>query len=444
VGGWFPAKFQAEISAGLSTAVLLCLLLMPSPTLFAQVGDSFDADAFFSQETEIQPGEAVLGEKVPGGIAVGEAMPVEAFADPKLAPALSPPARTDPSLVFSGEASASLLYMGSGTAWNNGATTSFGTLRLDAIGGNREFVKVEASLITLLGYGGPAAETAGIAASIKKLYLSVYTELADISVGRMIVNYGRGTVFSPVDLFSTVDTADLALGRTGTDAARVLFPLGQVSGLDLVSSLGADMADATFGGRFYSNVSGWDFGVSGFRSGQATNTARGDSLALGLDFKGDLELGISAELVGHIPLDLGGVGGMDGLMAASGFQAMLGCDYSLGNEWFFDLEYLWNHANGNKAEELMTGAFRGGHTGSASVSWTPDEFSALELRCIANVATLDWQLSGGASRAIAQGATLAAFMVWRSGDVEGVAGAAPTAVPDLSSLSAGLRLTVVF
>ena len=331
-------------------------------------------------------------------------------------------------LDFFGDAAADLVWIAAEPFSSGGGEGRYlGGLstRLNAVGGDRENSKVEASAISRLAWGPSVDDGTLPAASLelRKLYLSVYTDYADISAGRMIVNYGRGTVFSPVDLFSRVDIADLALGRTGTDALRVLVPLGDLSAVDLVASLSDSPADATAGARAYANAAGWDLGLSVFRVAGETGSV--DSLAFGADLKGDLELGVSSEFALRVPLEE---------RRDPSAQWMLGLDYSLSAAWFFDLEYAWNLPLACDRPF----AFSGNRNLFSSVSWKIDDLDTVDARVIANISDQAWQASLAAVRSISSGATLSSYALYRSGDVEG-SGAASGA-----QLLIGARLSVAF
>ncbi|HHU37602.1 MAG TPA: hypothetical protein GXZ47_10320, partial [Treponema sp.] len=134
-------------------------------------------------------------------------------------------------------------------------------LYLDGLAGDQDFAKVDFLLVAGYRYADSnnmSDTTPEPVFEAKKLFLSVYTSHADISVGRMILNYGRGTVLSPADLFSTIDVTDPELGRIGTNAVRILVPLGAVSGIELLSTIAEKPENGISGLRLYSNYSGWD------------------------------------------------------------------------------------------------------------------------------------------------------------------------------------------
>lgn len=329
--------------------------------------------------------------------------------------------------------------------------SGYSALRLDLRGGDGESAKLEGSGDLRLLYGDDAAalrkpaEDAGTPSlpagtvlpypELKKLFVSVYLEGADLSLGRMIVNYGRGTVFSPADLFAAVDTADLALGRRGTDAVRLLLPLGPLSGADFVASLAPEARDGTAGGRFYGNLGGWDFGAAAFYDGgglaAAASGGAGDppaAAAFSLDLKGDALLGVSAEASARLPWK-------DGAVDAGGasYAAMLGVDYSLGGAWFLDLEYLAVFGPGE-----ASGVFRGARNLFASLSWKADELTAADARVVLNLEEGAWLGIATLSRSIAGRTMATLYGRFGEGDLTGSGASAP------AFYAAGCLLTVSF
>jgi hypothetical protein len=399
---------------------------------------AFDADAFFSSDGDMgdRADAGSAGDRTEAAGTLGDRADAEEAntgASRRDRASVAGLEARPAGLVFSGEASADVVYKilepfeSSATDYLYAGVTS---LRLDAAGGDGNESKIDASAVIRMFNGDVNIMTF----ELKKLYLSVYTQYADLSAGRMVINYGRGTVLSPVDLFSVVDTADLALGRTGTDAVRVLLPFGDFSGLDLVATLGNAGWDGTAGGRFYGNAAGLDFGLSGF--GDGLYDGEGDLVAA-LDLKGDLELGISFEAVARLPFSAWSPDSSEAV-----YSVMLGADYSFGGEWFLDAEYLGNLRAGSA---YAAGLFRSGHNLFVSVSWKPDELTALDFRYIGVPADGALQSALSLSRNIAAGANLTAYAVYRSGDVEGLyLGSVPPSAAEATSVSFGARLSVAY
>jgi hypothetical protein len=167
--------------------------------------------------------------------------------------------------------------------------------------------------------------SAVVIADIRKLYASLYLPLADISVGRQIISFGQGMVFSPIDVFSTVNILDLSLRRSGSDVARVRVPFGDLSGIDAIAKSTSQKDGAAAAIKAYSHAGCFDFSGIGIYQG-AQNEA-----ITGVTFKGDLVAGVYGELVEHWHE------GGDRF-----FVGMLGTDYSIENQWFFTAEYMFN------------------------------------------------------------------------------------------------------
>ncbi|MGA2478235.1 MAG: hypothetical protein ABSG63_05735 [Spirochaetia bacterium] len=233
------------------------------------------------------------------------------------------------------------------TAFENPTGTTpggYSQLTVNIVNRNREFAKVEGTGILTTWYGayaGPAglpSATAGMFATsvgpggavltleLRKLYLAVFTPLLDISMGRQIVTFGVGTLFSPIDAFTVPLLSDLNYVRTGSDVARIDVPFSDVSGLEAVSTVPASFDLLTSALKVYTNVHDFDLAAVGLYRGSA------NEFLAGAYFKGDLELGVYGEAVGHLMVSTG----------QAYLEGMLGADYSIEKTWFFTLEYYYN------------------------------------------------------------------------------------------------------
>jgi len=164
---------------------------------------------------------------------------------------------------------------------------------------------------------------------IRKLYLSVYLPFADITLGRQIINYGKGVVFSPIDVFSTVEVANINFERHGSDVAAIKIPFSFLSGLDLMTELPRKDHEYSTAVRGYFNTIGFDI---------ALNTIykhRSEEMITGLSFKGDAFFGVYGELVEHFAHDY----------SDKYFEGMLGLDYSIDNTYIFTAEYYYKNSN---------------------------------------------------------------------------------------------------
>jgi len=220
----------------------------------------------------------------------------------------------------------------------------FSELTLSMVNRNRQFAKVEGTGIITVWTGAYSplavsqASTSGLFAAVtpdgsaavtvelRKLYLAVFTSIADISMGREIITFGVGTLFSPIDAFTVPLLSDLNYVRTGSDVVRLDAQFSDVSGLEAVSTLAGSLDALSTALKLYTNVSGFDLAGVGMYRG-----SRNETLA-GAYFKGDIELGVYGEAVQHFIVS----------PWLTYFEGMLGADYSVEKAYFFTLEYYYN------------------------------------------------------------------------------------------------------
>ncbi len=369
-------------------------------------GGAFDADAFFgsSPAPEASAQAPVGGE---GGVPF----------------AFAPAPGSQGGLSLRGEASASAAAAVLSPFDPEARTADYygsSAARIDAIGGDRNAAKFEASVSIEAFFGAaadqaealpaagllaarPSPEGPALALGLEKLFVSVHTPLVDLAAGRMIINYGRGTALSPVDLFATVGLAGTELKRSPNDAARARIPYGPFSGLDLVSTLQPGPADGVAGARHYGYLAGVDYGLSAFRDGRGSG-----ALVAGFDAKFDLGPGWSFEAVARLPWE-SGAPSTDG----AGYSLMLGADYSIGGKLFLDAELEWNLGELGMTSAGSYGAQAGQGEpprlrGFGSVSLKIDELSTVDLRALVDSSGA-YQLGLAAARSVASGARVILF-----------------------------------
>ena len=173
---------------------------------------------------------------------------------------------------------------------------------------------------------------------VRKLYASLFLPFVDVSIGRQIVSFGQGMVFSPIDVFSSVNILDLTLRRRGSDVARVRVPFGDLAGIDAIAKLTAQSKEVAAAVKGYAHVAGFDLAGIGMYQGAQHEAITGTT------FKGDMVAGVYGELVEHWK--------QGGLRS---FTGMLGSDYSIENTWYFTGEYLYNEkpqTGGDTASQL--------------------------------------------------------------------------------------------
>lgn len=163
---------------------------------------------------------------------------------------------------------------------------------------------------------------------LRKLYAALFFDWADISFGRQVINFGRGMIFSPIDAFSEVSPTDLSLRRSGSDVLRVKVPFGDTAGVDMMTTLSSKMTNIKTAVKLFGNLFGWDLSALGMYNFNGYETT------IGVDFKGDIEIGVYGEFVLRFT----------DCLATRYVEAMLGADYSIEQKWFFRLEYYYNEA----------------------------------------------------------------------------------------------------
>ena len=189
--------------------------------------------------------------------------------------------------------------------------------------------RAEASLEATVASG--AAAGAGpeplVTASVRTLYASLRGGAIKASLGRQVLNFGKGALYSPVDLFAAAEYSPLAISRRGTDALRLTAALGPLALAEAVAAPKADPAQGLYALR----AAGYLAGVADASLVGAWNGAE-EAWMAGGDAKVDLPFAsVYAEAVFAFP---SGGGGPEP-RAAVGFDASLG-DLVLAAEYFYD------------------------------------------------------------------------------------------------------------
>jgi hypothetical protein len=242
----------------------------------------------------------------------------------------------------------SLLYYRNRTDPDSLAFGGMSTLRLDIRNRNRSFAKFDGAIDLKMLYGTGANTAAGASDSsaklpgmpdfmlmsldnkvllldIRRLYGVLYFKTFELSAGRQNISFGKGTVFSPIDQFSSVDFSDFAFRKRGSDVVNITFRLADLWGLSGIAELLYGSREHASAVKLFGTVGSFDLALAGiYRHLSKT-------LIPGFSFKGDAVLGIYGEGLVLIPAKAGTLA----------FDGMLGLDYSVGKRWFFVLEYQY-------------------------------------------------------------------------------------------------------
>jgi len=85
---------------------------------------------------------------------------------------------------------------------------------------------------------------------LDRLALTVHSDRLELTAGRQAVGWGRGVVFSAVDLFAPFSALEADREwRRGVDAVRAEVTLGDTISADAVAALGTAVDDSVFAGR---------------------------------------------------------------------------------------------------------------------------------------------------------------------------------------------------
>jgi hypothetical protein len=245
----------------------------------------------------------------------------------------------------------------------------------------------------------------------RKLYISLFFERWTLTLGRQIINYGVGYVFSPVDCFSTVNLQDIGLSRKGSDILRVQVPLGDLAGIEGVSTLAGNGTDSAGAVKIFGNVGGYDLSLTGiYKKPQ-------EELLVGVTFKGDLGLGIHGELVEH----------WNTLANSQYFEGMAGADYSwCDGKILFLAEYYYNGNPIDPAALTPTDllalhrAFLGSSYLFGQVRLVYDEIRSFNVNGIHNLANGSWVGTFQFVDNIRQNTNLLLHVRYYSGDLNGL------------------------
>jgi hypothetical protein len=199
---------------------------------------------------------------------------------------------------------------------------------------------------------------------VRTLYVKLDADWVSLIAGRQVINYERGALWSPTDIFTQLDLTGLSPVRLGSDALRLTFPLGTTTGLDVAAAPDTFPADGIYSARLSGLVLGVDGALSAARDGQARTTY------LGADFKADLEVGFYGDLSYALP-DSG---------AGASVRAAGGADWSRG-DFIFAAEYYYN-GGGAGADPL----FPGSHNLYGEITWRATEFLSVSPSVIWDIA----------------------------------------------------------
>ncbi len=235
-----------------------------------------------------------------------------------------------------------IIHIISNDAISNTSYAGKSTLRLNFVNNDTGLAKIDGSVDFNILYGLYAnvysiqsngiliGDEAFLTMDIRKLYLKISPEWFDLYLGRQLIKFGEGFVFSPLDPFSKIDLSDVNFSRLGVDGVRLKFPLGDLGYFESIALPLSDFTNSDIAGRVGLNLFAWDISLATYYRGKY------DYISCGLSFKGDLILGVYGEFVYHYKNETN-----------SYYNFMAGWDYSILEKFILRMEYYHHEFNTN-------------------------------------------------------------------------------------------------
>lgn len=116
---------------------------------------------------------------------------------------------------------------------------------------------------------------------IDRLYFRTDFDWGNISVGRQRISWGTGRIWNPTDLFNPINPANFSkMEKDGADAVSLMYNIANFTDLNLVFNPTEEFNESSYGFRFRSNYSEYDFSIVGGKFD--------DRIVAGGDFAGNL------------------------------------------------------------------------------------------------------------------------------------------------------------
>ncbi len=209
----------------------------------------------------------------------------------------------------------------------------------------------------------PAPE-ALLTARLRTAWLRLDPGWASLTLGKQILSYGAAPLWSPVDIFSSLEASGLDTVRRGVDALRLRVPLGDTGMADLVGLPRGKPGEGSYALRLSGlALPGLDLGLLGARRGGGAS-AQASWLA-----GADLKLDLGPSFFGELSLAMPDAGGEPVLRAA------WGADWSIG-DLVLAGEYYWNGGLSPGLDPYGAGS----HNAYLSLAWRASDFLSLVSR----------------------------------------------------------------
>ena len=256
-----------------------------------------------------------------------------------------------------------------------------GRIRLGAnVDGGETFSgRGEVEIVTLLGRDAVTvvALDPSFVPILQRLYLRGRWDLFDAIVGRQRVAWGVGSAFRPTDRWNLVNPLAITAFKKGVDAVQVLAFPSDLWETSVVFAPGSDGKTVRAGARVEGHLGSFDLSAS-YLYDEFTSRDM-----VGLDFKGDLIVGVHGEAA-YLP--------ENGWKGERYIRLSGGIDYSFFGSLFLLAEYFYDNSGADDPEKYDRGRFADGLTtwlgqqyAFSQVSYQLDEFSSLGASYLMNI-----------------------------------------------------------
>jgi hypothetical protein len=245
-----------------------------------------------------------------------------------------------------------------------------------------------------------AGENYAAALELERLYFTVSREKADFRGGLMRMAFGYGFAFGPMDFLNPRNPlVPGARPRAVLGADLAYFPADEAKVLGFTAAPRNPFVSSGAGtlGGLAGEYHGERLSLQGLYAYDSPHDAWSRGIhRFGLSAKGDLVLGLAAELLyTWDPRNPAGEGGL---------AASAGLDYSFpGGKFYILAEYLYSGKDSSSASSL---GFRGNHYLFAQGLYRLSDYTSFSLGCMAAPEDLSFTPMLGAEHQLSQGLTL--------------------------------------
>ena len=240
-----------------------------------------------------------------------------------------------------------------------------------------------------------------------RVYVKLYSQLANLTVGKQRIAWGSGTIWNPTDIFNpfVLSFAVKEEETTNVEAVRLEAPLGSAAGIDGYLLTGKNWSEAKKGVRAKTTLGSFDLAASYVDLGN-------NGFQFGFDSSGDfMSAGVRTELVLKSPAG-----------SNAYIQSVLGMDYTLDNGVGLNFEYFYNGLGKKNKDNYDWANLAAGNISQLGMDYLfisankiIDELTNIRCSLIGNLDDLSYLIYPQYSRNISQNVDLNMEGMWITG-----------------------------